>query len=273
MSTDDPVKKAHDLENRVREKSLKKQIEDSNTPKDILLPEWPESKRGTPNSFLRSALFSATDCKKERTSLKDAVLASQGGVVIRYTGEQLNQEDLTLWETLVHLAKKHPLGYVCEFTAYEILKAMKLPTNGEQYERLDRGIDRLSNAVPKIIHDDKSFWGSLIASGAKDIKTQLYKIKLSDELIKLYSESTWIDVDQRLRLKRKSLAQYLHGYYSSHKAPYPVKVETLHQLSGSRIKRLAKFKENLKAALDELVKIDFLESYKIDNELVSVKRK
>ncbi|NMQ30028.1 hypothetical protein E4Q23_21080, partial [Candidatus Accumulibacter phosphatis] len=91
----------------------------------IQLPLWPEPKRGTPNSFIRSALFSAIQ-SKDRQFIDGKTLDSQAGITIKYTGQQLNQEDLTLWETLVHLAKGHPLGNVCSFTAHGLLKAMCL---------------------------------------------------------------------------------------------------------------------------------------------------
>ena len=241
--------------------------------KDIRLPEWPESKRGTPNSFLRSALFSVNDCKRERVQLKDAVVASQKGITVAYTGEQLNQEDLTLWETLVHIAKEHPLGYACDFTAYEILKSLSLPNDGESYARLDKGIKRLAQCSVVISQGYGRFIGHLIESAFIDEDTRHYKIDLGRKLTKLYGESTWIDAGQRLQLRRKSLAQYLHGYYSSHKAPHPVKVETLHTLSGSGVKNMPSFKQSLKKALSELVKIGFLESYSIEDDLVTVTRK
>jgi hypothetical protein len=244
-----------------------------NESKEIRLPEWPDSKRGTPNSFLRSALFTSADCKKERIHLNETILASQDGISIIYTGPQLNQEDLTLWETLVHLAKEQPLGFVCDFTAYEILKILELPIGGDGYKRLEKDIMRLAKPLVTIKHGDRHFSGHLIESAAIDEKTQHYKIELGKGLIKLYSESTWIDVDQRLQLRRKSLAQFLHGYYSSHKNPYPVKVETLHKLSGSNIKELKNFRPKLKAAHEELIKIEFIESYSIENDLVSIIKK
>ena len=98
----------------------------------IQLPLWPEPKRGTPNSFLRSALFSAIQ-SKDRQFLKEVTLGSQDGVTVKFTGEQLNQEDLTVWETLIHLARQHPLGTTCQFTAHGLLKALGLPTGGAHH--------------------------------------------------------------------------------------------------------------------------------------------
>jgi len=261
-------KQLEELEKKSAERSLAK---------DILLPECPDAKRGTPNSFLRSALFSATQGQdnKDRPYLDGAILASQQGFTIKYTGKQLNQDDLTLWETLVHLAKEQPLSNICEFTAYEILKSLQINTGKAEYDRLEKGIDRLTACQVKITFNGKTFSRSLIIGYEKLEATSHYRLELSLDLIKLYGKSDWTAIDwgQRITLRKKPMAQFLHGYYSSHKAPYPVKVATLHQLSGSKTKRLAKFKENLKAALDELVKIDFLESYSIEDDLVTVKRK
>lgn len=83
----------------------------------IQLPLWPEPKGGAPNSFIRSALFAAIQ-SKDRQYIKDTVLASQDGITVKFTGEQLNQTDLDVWETIVHMAREQPLGTFCSFTAY-----------------------------------------------------------------------------------------------------------------------------------------------------------
>lgn len=241
--------------------------------KPVSLPEWPETKRATPSAFLRSALFSAIQ-SKDRVFLKGATMASQEGITVKFTGEQLNQEDLTLWENLVHLAKVQPLGNICEFTAYDILKTMGLGDGGIDRERLHEGIIRLGACMVEImIGDQRTYFSSLIDHGIRDAKTGHYTIQLSKSLIKLYAQTTWVDFEQRAKLRRKPLAQYLHGYYSSHKAPFPVKVETIYKLSGSKTKRISDFKKKAIIALDELVKIGFLESYAVDGEKLVVKKK
>jgi hypothetical protein len=261
---DDPVAKSIELGRRAMALSALKPVS---------LPVWPESKRATPSAFLRSALFSAVQ-SKDRQFLDKAVLASQEGISIRFTGQQLNQEDLTLWEALVNLAKLHPLGNICEFTVYDILKSMGLGDGGIDRQRLHDGVIRLTAcAVEVMVGNQRTYFSSLIDQGIKDDKTGRYTIQLSKSLIKLYALSTWVDFEQRAKLRQKPLAQFLHGYYSSHKAPYPIKIETIHKLSGSKNKRLSNFKILTEAALKELIKIDFLESYVIDDEKVVVKKK
>jgi 5-methylcytosine-specific restriction endonuclease McrA len=263
MSTDN-ILKIQDLQHESERRSLAK---------DMLLPACPNDRRATPNSFLRSALFSAVQ-GKDRANLKDEIVASQDGIVISYTGEQLNQEDLTLWETLVYLASASPLGDVCQFTAYAILKAMGLSTtvNGNGYKCLEKCIERLMACQVKIKAGGLTFGGPLINSRPRENAAKRYEIQLSRELIKLYDKSDWTAIawDQRLELRRKPLAQALHGYYSTHKKPYPVKITTLHRLVGARNKHTAGFKRQAKHALGELVRIGFLESYSIAGDLVSV---
>ncbi|MBW4473947.1 MAG: replication initiator protein A [Stenomitos rutilans HA7619-LM2] len=253
--------------------SFRRAVEVQTSAQVIQLPLWQEAKRGTPNSFIRSALFSAIQ-GKDRRSLKEATLYSQQGITVKYTGEQLNQEDLTLWETLVHLARKHPLGNHCSFTAHGILKAMRLPTGGEQHRQLHSAIIRLTATAVEIIHEGKIYFGSLIKSGTKSEPTAHYTIELNRDLIRLYGESQWtaIDWEQRLALRRKSLAQALHAYYSSHRTPYPVKLATLQRLTGCKNTQAASFKRQSRTALDELVKIGFLQNYNIEDDAVTVTR-
>lgn len=128
----------------------------------VHLPVWHEPKRGTPNSFIRSALFAAIQ-SKDRIFVKDQILASQQGITIKFTGEQLNQEDLTVWETLVHLARQHELGHICSFTAHGILKVLELDTGGKDHKRLHSSIMRLTACVVQINNEGKTYFGSEVA--------------------------------------------------------------------------------------------------------------
>lgn len=239
----------------------------------IQLPLWPDNRRGTPNSFIRSALFSAIQ-GKDRAYLNEAVLFTQQGVTIKYTGQQLNQDDLTIWETLVHLAKSQPLGHMCNFTAHNLLQALNLPTGGGQHKQLHSAIIRLTACAVQITHEGKTYFGPLIKSGVKDEVTSHYSIELNRELIRLYGETQWtaIDWQQRVKLRRKPLAQALHAFYSSHRTPFPLKLPYLQQLTGCRNSQPASFKRQCRTALDELVKIGFLEDYTMNGETVTVRR-
>lgn len=239
----------------------------------IQLPLWPEPKRGTPNSFIRSALFAAIQ-SKDRVFLKEATLASQKGITVKFTGEQLNQEDLSVWETFAHLARQHPLGHLSEFTAHGLLKSLGMHTGLSQHKQLHSTIIRLTACAVEITHEGKTYFGPLVKSGLKDERTSHYRIELNRELIRLFGENQWtaLDWQQRQGLRGKHLAQALHAFYSSHRQPFPIKLDTLRSYVGSKNFQKAGFKVKLRAALDELMKIGFLSNYAIDGDIVSVDR-
>jgi len=59
---------------------------------------------------------------------------------------------------------------------------------------------------------------------------------------------------------------------SSHAAPYPLKINTLHKLSGSVTQNLRDFKLRLRKTLDTLVDIGIVESFVIDEDSVKIKK-
>jgi hypothetical protein len=239
----------------------------------LQLPLWPEPKRGAPNSFIRSALFAAIQ-SKDRTYFKEQVVASQNGIVIKYTGEQLNQADLDVWETIVHMAREQPLGKVATFTAHSLLKALGLPTGNSQHKQLHSTLLRLTACAVEVTHEGRTYFGALIKSGAKDEVTRHYAIELDRGIIKLFGDNQWTALDwkQRQELRGQPLAQALHAYYSSHREPFPVKLDTLQAFTGSRNKQAAGFKRQVRTALEQLVQMGFLASFDIIGALVTVRR-
>ena len=252
---------------------MREQIAEREKNAVVQLPLWPEPKRGAPNSFIRSALFAAIQ-SKDRQYMKEALLASQDGIVIKYTGEQLNQSDLDVWETIVHLAREQPLGTFCSFTAHGLLKALGLPTGNSQHKQLHSTIIRLTACAVEVTHEGKTYFGPLIKSGAKDDMTRHYGVELNKGIIRLFGENQWtaLDWQQRQDLRGQPLAQALHAFYSSHRQPFAVKLETLKAYTGSRNKQTASFKRQLKTALQELVDVGFLVSFELDGSLVHVRR-
>ena len=243
------------LENAAEELSriIETKHENSAEADYIQLPLWPEPVRATPNTFLRSALFAAIQ-GKDRRQLKKQVLATLKGVTIRFTGIQLDQSDLDVWEQAVHLARREPLGNVCYFRANSFLKALGRSNGKADYTWLNDSITRLVACAVEIRSGPKVFTGSLLSSCLRDDSTGAYKLTLDPAMIALYGPNDWssIQIRERLALKRKPLALWLHGFYCSHAIPYPLKVNTLRELSGSGNKDNRDFKRKLKAAFADL---------------------
>jgi hypothetical protein len=204
-----------------------------------------------PNSFLRGALFAAIQ-GKERHALKREILASQKGVTIRFTGWQLDQSDLDVWEQAADLARAHPLGNVCRFRIHAFLRALGRDTGKSQHEWLKGSLARLMAAGVEITHGRCTYGGSLLEF-TRDEDEDFYVLRLNPKILSLY-EAGWtaVDWETRHKLRRKPLALWLHGYLSSNAENYDTKAETLHSLSGSRNPHMGSFRRQLAKALIDL---------------------
>ena len=239
--------------------------------KVIQLPLWPESKRGAPNAVLRAALFAAVQGKGRRYMDRE-VLAAQRGVTVRFTGMQLDQSDLDVWEQALHLARTQALGTKCYFTARGFLKALTRQASGQNLEWLKSSLARLAGAVVEISDGRRTYFGTLIERGVRDEETGRYVVEINPDLAAFYGRSQWtqIDWEQRQRLRSKPLALWLHGFYASHAAPHALTVEYLHKLSGSQTKQLKHFKQNLAQALQALEAAGAIRGFTIQDNLVHV---
>jgi len=237
----------------------------------IQLPLWPAATRGAPNAVLRGALFAAIH-KDRRYMRRKELIATQDGVTIKYTGEQLDQADLDVWEQALHLARTQALGTECHFTAHRFLTALGRSTGKHNHEWLQASFVRLAGAVVEITAGRRTYFGTLIGGGIRDEDTGRYVVEINPKLVKFYGRTQWTQIDwaQRQRLRGKPLALWLHGFYASHAAPYPLRVASLHKLSGSQTKQLRYFKKNLTQALQALQAVGAIKSFEIRDGLVHV---
>ena len=238
--------------------------------KVLQLPFWPEPVRGMLNPTLRSALFSAVQ-SKDRRFINYELIAAVNGLEIRFKGEQLNQEDLDVCAQVFHLARLHPLGDTCYTAAHAFLKSLRRHTGKSEHVQLHASLIRLQQPL-EIKAGRYSYSGSLVMEGAKDELTRHYVIKVNPKLAPLFHNGwTGLDAAQRWKLRGKPLALWLQAFYASHAQPYPYKVETLRNLSGSRTKDLKAYRQNLRQAFAHLEAVDAIREWKIDaDDLVHI---
>lgn len=240
----------------------------------IQLPLWPEDKRGTPNCFLRSALFSAIYGNEDRKNLKNALLAVQGDCSIHYTGEQLAQNDKDFLMVALHLARQHPLGHVCHFRGYSFLKMLGRSNSAPNYHWLDATIMRLIATAVKIRIGQRTFVGSLLTNCKRDEGTDVYKLTFDPEFLKLYGADDWtaIDWETHKRLGRSPLAKWIYDYAVSHVGS-TIKIDTLQKLSGRAGETRKLFNKAFKRAT-AILEVETDVRLSIDaNELVSINHK
>jgi hypothetical protein len=222
-------------------------------PEPSQLPLWPDPARAVPNSILRSALFGIVK-KGHKSYLKKEKLASYENMELYYTGEQLDQGDLDVWECILHVARLQELGNKCTFTAYEFLKILNKTNSGENRKILNNRLLRLKANAIEIKQRNLSYMGSLIDEVYKDEDTQKYVVVLNPKLKILFEADQYSMIDWNIRqsLNGKYLAQWLHGFYASHAQPYPISISKLSELCGSETQELWKFTQTLKKNLDDL---------------------
>jgi hypothetical protein len=264
--TQDPLKKQLD--------GLKRAIDERESAKVYQLPFWPNPQRGLPNEVIRSALFSAIRAQPTE-ALSDADIATIEGYRITYTGMKLDQSHLDVFEGVMHFARGVHEGNKVRFTARSFLNLLGRSTGKSDRQWLLHVFRRLTASSVTIDQDGKRlFWGSLLPGGAYDEEEKVFVVEINRQLAKLFDRGlTRIQFEQRKQLRRKPLAQWLHLYYASHAKPFAVSVRFLAEKSGSKTQNLKHFRENLKAALGELVAIGFLASFTVnDRDLVEVLR-
>jgi hypothetical protein len=254
-----------ELKLKQRLNRLGKNIAARESAKVYQFPLWGDSQRGVPNEFARSALFAAIH-GKSREYLLDKQIFSQNGFSITYTGIALTQAHLDVFEGIMHLARELPEGNTVRFTAHGLLKLIGRKTSGRDHQRLLLTLKELTATAVSIKRDDRAvYWGSLLPEGAAEPENGYYAVAVNRQLIKLFERGfTVIEWQQRKALARKPLAQALHVWLCSHDKPYPVTVQYLHDITGSQTKSLKRFRQSLKAALDELKAIGVLIDWHID---------
>lgn len=241
------------------------ELEKREEAKIIQLPIWPEAARGFPNSSLRGCLFAAIQGRHARY-VKELVLHDTDNLKITYTGMRLTQSDLDVWGYALHLARKQNLGYDVFFTERSFLQGLGRATGKTQYEWLKGALARMGATTVSITHNKKTYMGSLINEAYKDEKTGRYCVVINPKIARLFDAGyTLLDWEQRRVIAKKPLAQWLHGYISSHKKWVPHKVETIKKYSGSETRELRYFKKSLKEALELLVKNSMVKDYFIDD--------
>ncbi|EKD39755.1 MAG: TrfA family protein [uncultured bacterium] len=241
-----------------------------------LLPDWPKDTRGAPNMCLRSALFGLIQRGKRR-AVKGEIIAAVKGLDIRYTGWQLDQGDFDVLVQALHL-QKHSVSITAnQYTQFKVkgfLNAIGRQPGKSGREWLKDSFRRLTATAMEVnveikhryMTDTFSYVGSLIDEFYYSEQEREYFLKINPKLASLFDAGwTQLQWQQRLRLKT-DLAKWLHGFYASHRDPFPIKVVTYRHISGSSCGRLSDFRGKLCSALEELLAAGILTFWEIDHE-------
>jgi TrfA protein len=221
------------------------------------------------NVIARSALFAAIKSKDRRTMRKE-VVASQDGVEISFSGEQLNQDDHDNFMQLVKLASNRPLGQTVIVPANAILRSLGRSTGKSQHDQLRADMDRLVAGTVTIRANGIEYIGHLIDDALQDTREPVHKrhwaYRLNPRLVTLFAPNryTLTNWQTRQQLGQKDLARWLQLWLESHAENYPTNVATILERSGSRNTSLRDFRRRMKEALEELKAAGVIHNWAID---------
>lgn len=242
------------------------------------LPDVAQQCHIAPNTFLQSAMFGMVQ-RGRRKYMEKKKIATFRNVVVFFTGGELDQGDLDVFLHAVHLSAQQsrmnrPNGLV-EFSVRGFLKELGKKPGKSGQDWLFNSIRRLCACLVEVRYGENVrqtvlsrmgiYGGPLIYDFYHDHTKNRFFLRVNADLGALL-DLGWASLEWQLRMRlNTSLAKWLHGLYSS-ASLYPLKTGTICLMSRSSCKELYKFRQQLKKALNELLTIEAIGSWKIDDE-------
>lgn len=243
---------------------------------------WSDELRGVPNHLVRSGLFSAMNTDK-REFLRGQQIHALSNYKIIYTGEALQQDDLSIWIALVNMVRDQSLEDKLSFTAYALINDLGWRMHTETYQRIKASIERMKVTSLKLEVKGEngftlSYAGSLIReyafSESDDTTAAGWAVRFEPQIARLFHNQTTTLIEWSIRKKigsRARLALWLHAYFATHERPLPISVPKVHELCMSG-DRLSSFRRNIRLALDRLVSVGYLERFSVVNDVITVSK-
>jgi len=167
-------------------------VKESKSGNIVSLSLWKEAKKATPKYFIRSALF-LTIQEKEKKWLAGETIYNEKGITVKFTGQQLNHDNLALWEALVRRATLCSSGIVCTFVASSLLIELGLLTGKKEQEELHGRIRDLIACSAQFYYKKNRYFGSPVYSVVKETISDDYHwtVELNENFVRLYEDNKW----------------------------------------------------------------------------------
>jgi hypothetical protein len=238
------------------------------------LPLWPDQLRGVPWAALRSALFAPVR-PGARAALRREKIAAVGDFKIIYTGIRLDQADLDVYERVLHLARKTPLGEAVKFRTRDMLADLGRPAGKSGRDWLLKSLSQLAAGEIEVSNGKFAYAGSLIQEQGRDEEAGLHYIVLNPRLTALYGQG-WSAVRQehRLALGKQQLAKWLHGFIQGQRHPLTWNIREFEALANAHYKRSRDFRNAVGEAVESLneLGLDVVVRWDLKREKVTVTR-
>jgi hypothetical protein len=171
---------------------------------------------------------------------------------VSFTGHELDQNDLELWDTLMYLAKERNVDNELRISLYDLCQQMRLSFTKTAYVALGARLSRLQLGQVRIKASKKLFFGSLINNVYMEEGDHgRLVVEYNKKLTPLFTDGdyTLISVDIRHLLGDNQLARWLYNFYESHSEPIPFAIDFIQKLCRSDSEP-KEFKRLLKNSLE-----------------------
>lgn len=226
----------------------------------VQLPLWNDSRRAIPNEYARSAIFTVRNKKRERRTITNQNVFVVGECVIRYTGIELRAyDDELVWLEVLNLAKPFPLGEWIQFSCYQICAVLGWSKSKFYYQKIHECLLRLK-ATAVSIENRRLGKGKAISliedyewvdsTGSRLPKC---RVKIHRDMRDLFAGHHFTELEWGAYIKLSPVARRIYDYASSHRNPYPLRLDTVRSMCGSdSCNRARRWMEQVKNALSEL---------------------
>lgn len=235
----------------------------------------------TPNSLLRCPLFRVSQSRAPRKHFHRHHLPLQGSRegYVEYTGEELRQSDGDVFMALLQAEQKTPGLAVVKLRQFT--QKLGWGSSNEAVQRLEDSIVRMSATNVEInTHFSQSKTSANVKKYSLSLVVKYEQEKVGVWLVYLDTRLCDIRKDMYTRINDvhlarlssgAALASWLLKYFSTHREPMPISFDDLRRFSGAS-SAPKEFKRLVVSALEQLLKIEFLESYVCEKEKISVIR-
>lgn len=272
---------ANDVEKKIIEKAQEKALNDSiKNIKDSQLSlfdiaPWPNHMRAIPNDYARSALFTVRNKRQPRAALQGhSIYHVNESVKITYSGIELRADDDELvWQQVMEYAKRTPVGEPISFTFYELCQDLGWSHNGRYYDKAEECLTRLQAGAmqfssPRIgrlesVSLIRRF--RVLDRGKRGSRCQ---VEIEVEMVMLFAGDHYSKFVWEKYRKLSPTSRRMFDYFSTHKEPFPLKLETFRLMCGSDSTREKKWKEQTVRAADELQESGLVEKAWVEKSLV-----
>lgn len=225
-------------------------------------------KESIPNALIRSSLFGVNRSSSGQIIKKK--IPSLSNYDITYIGEELGQSDCQIFYFLMRAyrsGKKRTDGFV-EIKQSDILESLGVSKGGSAYDWLWTHLERLKRAEISVVSDRYKYLGNLVSEVEKNDANGTIAFVMNNKLASVNGDYTAIDLQRKVSIK-SLIGKWAHDFYSSHAFTIPMKLDTIKSLTGSKLEK-AKFKSQLKIAMEEIKNAGVVNSYRFDGDTLIV---